>query len=60
MTGAELARRAREIYPRLPVLLATGYADLPDSAGADLPRLTKPYGQTQLAAELARLLPRTQ
>ena len=60
MTGAELARRAREIHPRLPVLLATGYADLPDSAGVDLPRLTKPYGQTQLAAELARLLPRTQ
>lgn len=58
MTGVELARRARELRPRLPVLLATGYADLPDSAGVDLPRLTKPYGQKQLAAELARLLAR--
>nr|WP_209987851.1 response regulator [Azospirillum picis] len=56
MTGAELARAARAMLPDLPVLLATGYADLPDGAGADLPRLAKPYTQTQLATATARLL----
>jgi CheY-like chemotaxis protein len=60
MTGVELARKARQIHPGLPVLLATGYADLPDSADVGLPRLTKPYGQKQLAVELARLLPSRQ
>jgi CheY-like chemotaxis protein len=28
MTGAELVKRARRIYPDLPVIIATGYADL--------------------------------
>src|SRR5690606_6646095 len=30
MTGVELAHRARELRPGLPILLATGYAELPD------------------------------
>ena len=58
MTGVELADRVRELRPGLPILLATGYADLPDSAHVELPRLAKPYGQKQLANELARLLAR--
>ncbi len=33
-----------------------GYADLPDPAKVDLPRLAKPYGQKQLEAELMKLL----
>ena len=32
MTGAELARRIRVTFPDLPIVLATGYADLPASA----------------------------
>jgi PAS domain S-box-containing protein len=58
MTGVELARHVRELRPGLPILLATGYADLPDPAGVDLPRLAKPYGQDQLEAVLGRLLRR--
>ena len=58
MTGAELAKRARELRPGLAILLATGYAELPEDAGGDLPRLLKPYGQQQLATELGRLLRR--
>jgi signal transduction histidine kinase/CheY-like chemotaxis protein len=58
MTGIELARRVREKRPDLPVLLATGYADLPAGQTSDLPRLSKPYHQSQLQSEIERLLAR--
>ena len=49
MTGAQLARRVRGWKPDLPVVLATGYAELDDNAdGGDLPRLAKPFTQAQL------------
>ncbi len=56
MTGAELACEAHRIRPDLPVLLVTGYADLPDGAIIDVPRLAKPYTQQQLAMAVAKLL----
>lgn len=56
MTGVQLASAARELRPNLPVLLATGYADLPQGANVDIPRLRKPYQQDQLAAEISRAL----
>lgn len=56
MTGVELANRAREFFPDLPILLATGYADLPSGTENDLPRLAKPYQQADLATQLSRLL----
>jgi CheY-like chemotaxis protein len=56
MNGAELARAVRELVPALPILIATGYADLPPGSGIDLPRISKPYTQAQLAKEIARLL----
>lgn len=56
MTGVELAEKARELRPNLPILLATGYADLPSGATTDLPRLAKPYQQADLAQHLAKLL----
>ncbi|WP_250436210.1 hybrid sensor histidine kinase/response regulator [Caballeronia sp. ATUFL_F2_KS9A] len=52
MTGVELATAARALRPVLPVILATGYAELPEGAGADLPRLRKPYQQSQLLQEI--------
>ncbi len=57
MTGMELAQRVRTLRPDLPILLTTGYAELPGGSTISLPRLTKPYQQAQLAAELAKLLP---
>ncbi|WP_088938720.1 hybrid sensor histidine kinase/response regulator [Rhizobium sp. N122] len=54
MTGAQLAAAARDIHPALPIVLATGYADLPAGTDIDLPRLGKPYDQAQLAKEIAR------
>lgn len=56
MNGAELANAARSLRPDLPILVATGYADLPAGVEMDLPRLGKPYTQQQLQQEIAKLL----
>jgi signal transduction histidine kinase/CheY-like chemotaxis protein len=56
MTGMQLAEAARKLRPDLPILLATGYADLPQGASLDLPRLSKPYQQKQLADHIAALI----
>jgi CheY-like chemotaxis protein len=48
MTGLQLAGELHRIRPRLAVLLATGYAELPGTEGAGLPRLAKPFGQAAL------------
>jgi signal transduction histidine kinase len=56
MTGLQLAEAARQLRPDLPILLATGYADLPARTRLELPRLTKPYQQRQLAERISALL----
>jgi signal transduction histidine kinase len=56
MTGAQLAEAARRLRPDLPILLATGYADLPARAKVELPRLSKPYQQKQLADQITSLV----
>lgn len=56
MTGVQLAERAKELRPELPILLATGFADLPSGTPLDLPRLAKPYRQEQLKEQVDRLL----
>ncbi|WP_372338736.1 response regulator [Mangrovibrevibacter kandeliae] len=56
MTGTELALAVRQKQADLPVLLATGYADLPEGDALQLPRLAKPYDHVELAAQLAQLL----
>jgi CheY-like chemotaxis protein len=56
MTGTELARRIRARWPDLPIILATGYADLPNGEDPGLPRLSKPYQQEELATMIARTL----
>jgi len=59
MTGLELAHAARKLRPGVPVLIATGYAELHETSHLDFPRLTKPYQQHQLASHVARLLSRS-
>lgn len=58
MTGVELAEKARELRPGLPIVLATGYADLPSGTSSDLPRLSKPFQQADLATQISLLLSR--
>jgi CheY-like chemotaxis protein len=56
MNGVELAKAARAIRPDLPILLATGYADLPEDAPSDLPRLEKPFREDELASQIELIL----
>ena len=54
MTGLELARRIKASHPLLPIILASGYADIEDLAEyGPLPRLAKPFRQVELAAAIA-------
>jgi signal transduction histidine kinase len=56
MTGMDLAVALREQHPGLPVLLATGYAELQGEQPLELPRIAKPYTQQQLSAEIMRVV----
>jgi signal transduction histidine kinase len=56
MTGLELAQAMRLSWPEIPVILASGYADLPDRDEMPVPRLAKPYQQAELAAAIAEAL----
>ena len=56
MTGAELIEQVRERAPAQPILLATGYAELPPGAAADVPRLAKPFLQRDLERAIATLM----
>lgn len=49
MTGAELVRILRDRYPALPVILASGYAELPSDLAGEIRRLGKPFTQIQLS-----------
>jgi CheY-like chemotaxis protein len=54
LSGTDLALILATERPGLPVLIVSGYADL-DGLPADLPRLTKPFRQADLAACVAGL-----
>ena len=49
MTGVQLGTAIRELRPGLPVLLATGYAEVPEDGELALPRLEKPFDAEALA-----------
>ena len=56
MTGSQLSEVVRERWPQIPVILATGYSELPPEARADLLRLSKPFSERQLEDALRRAL----
>ena len=57
ISGVELARKVRQRYPELPILLTTGYSE--QAAGAHgFPVLHKPYEMETLASALGQLLKR--
>lgn len=58
MTGSQLALAIHMIYPNMPVILATGYAELPRGSVMDLPRLSKPFSQKELAQAVADVVRR--
>ena len=54
MDGGVLARRIAESHPDIAVLLITGYTG-PTNDVMHLPRLAKPFGQSEIASALANL-----
>lgn len=55
MTGLQLAAEAKALRPDLPIILATGYADVPSDDTLQIHILNKPFGLRDLAASLANL-----
>jgi signal transduction histidine kinase len=56
LTGLELAGIIREQWPWIPIILASGYAELLNTDDIQLPRLVKPYQQAELASCIASVL----
>jgi PAS domain S-box-containing protein len=54
MTGTQLAEEIKQEWPKLPVILATGYTDFSDGTASDLPMVSKPFTQKDLSREIAR------
>jgi signal transduction histidine kinase/CheY-like chemotaxis protein len=60
ITGAELMRKARQVFPDMPMIIATGYADMraiEDSIGSDI-LLRKPFQLADLESSIAQALER--
>ncbi len=55
MTGVELARAANEQRPNLPIVVATGYSDLPPGS-PHYPMIAKPFGEKDLARIISEVL----
>ena len=56
MSGAQLAAEVRASRPELPILLVSGYAELPSATPAlPLQRLAKPFTQDQLLDSIEQL-----
>jgi PAS domain S-box-containing protein len=53
MSGGELIDRARQTHPDLKVIVVSGYADVPEGAVLDVPRLAKPFTDAELAEAIA-------
>jgi signal transduction histidine kinase len=54
MKGTDLARALRERFPECTALIVSGYAEV-EGIAPDLPRLSKPFRQAELAAALSEL-----
>ena len=56
MTGLQLANKIKAEWPKLPVILATGFAEIA-SGSFEFARLSKPFSQTELAETLKNIQP---
>jgi len=53
MTGVQLLEIVAARWPGLPVILATGYAEIPGGLQVQVPKLSKPFTEQELAQVLA-------
>jgi CheY-like chemotaxis protein len=58
MTGLQLADAIKKEWPDLPVIIATGFAEMEPATETDLPKLAKPFTEAELAKELERIIPK--
>jgi signal transduction histidine kinase/CheY-like chemotaxis protein len=56
MTGLELAKRIRDEWPDMPLLLASGRAELQDEPDVDIPRVAKPLRRAEVRSMIAQLV----
>jgi len=56
MNGLKLAEAIAAERPGTPLVLCTGYAELPGSMRSHLPRISKPFDQAALAAVIAEAI----
>ena len=58
MNGLQLADAIKKEWPELPVMIATGFAEMEPETETSLPKLAKPFTEAELAKELERVVPR--
>jgi CheY-like chemotaxis protein len=56
MTGVQLANAVAADWPDMPIVIATGFAEMAPGAAAGLPRLPKPFDQAALARSVAAVM----
>jgi PAS domain S-box-containing protein len=56
MTGIELAGNIEALYPKLPIILSSGFAEISLNLKTTLTRLPKPFDQSALAKVIAETL----
>jgi CheY-like chemotaxis protein len=59
MTGLELANAIKKQWPDLPVVIATGFAEMPEESDGSLLRLAKPFTEADLSDMLDHAVLRT-
>lgn len=56
LTGVQLATQLQSVHPNLPIILATGYGEVPTDSGLQLIKLGKPFSQGDLEAAVNRAM----
>ncbi len=56
MTGMQLAAAIKIEWPKLPVILMSGYAELPATAPFEVPKLAKPFSLDDLEEAVAKTI----
>ena len=56
MTGLQLASTIQAQWPQIPIIIATGYAEMGPGKDADLPKLAKPFTEADLKREIERVV----
>ena len=59
MTGLQLAEAIKKEWPELPVIVATGFAEMDRAGRRALPKLAKPFTEHELAKAIDGVITRT-